>query len=85
MNGKRPRKNFYEFTSGAWLVVNMGINTDTEEMRQVLARLRKQVVDKLDRQQTVEVNLNDLSTLLAAYSIELNKNRKQCQPMSEAV
>ncbi|RXJ72148.1 hypothetical protein CS022_17900 [Veronia nyctiphanis] len=63
----------------------MGINTDTEEMREVLARLRKEVVENLDKQHTVEVNLNDLSTLLAAYSIELNKNRKQFHPMSEAV
>ncbi|MFD2178353.1 hypothetical protein [Veronia pacifica] len=54
----------------------MGINTDTDEMRRILERLKKKVTSGIDHEVETNININDLSALIAAYTIELNKNKR---------
>ncbi|MEZ8027602.1 hypothetical protein L4D15_12175 [Enterovibrio norvegicus] len=51
----------------------MSITTDTYAMRETLERLNKDATNTMDKADNCTVKLSDLSTLLAAYKIELNK------------
>ncbi|OEF50717.1 hypothetical protein A1OW_24435 [Enterovibrio norvegicus] len=51
----------------------MSITTDTYAMRETLERLNKDASNTIDNSDNCTVKLSDLSTLLAAYKIELNK------------
>ncbi|WP_028021846.1 hypothetical protein [Enterovibrio calviensis] len=53
----------------------MPITTDTPQMRETLARLNHDAIGSIDNDGDCKIKVNDLSTLLTAYKIELNKNR----------
>ncbi|MDD1783651.1 hypothetical protein LRP49_20965 [Enterovibrio sp. ZSDZ35] len=53
----------------------MPITTDTQAMRSTLARLNHDAIDSMSPEGECTIKVADLSTLMAAYKIELNKNR----------
>lgn len=61
----------------------MPIITDTPAMREALARLNDDVLNSMDNEGNCTVKVSDLSTLLAAYKIELNKARRLKKSLSE--
>ena len=62
----------------------MPITTDTPEMRETLSRLNQDAIASIDANGDCTVKVNDLSTLLSAYKIELNKNRGLKKAMGNA-
>lgn len=61
----------------------MPITTDTPAMRDTLTRLNDDVMKSMDNDGNCTVRVSDLSTLLAAYKIELNKARHLKKSLSE--
>ncbi|KKD58909.1 hypothetical protein RN22_18750 [Grimontia sp. AD028] len=61
----------------------MPITTDTPATRNALARLNDDVLNSMDNEGNCTVKVSDLSTLLAAYKIELNKARSLKKSLSE--
>ncbi|USH05120.1 hypothetical protein K6Q96_18010 [Grimontia kaedaensis] len=61
----------------------MPIITDTPATRDALARLNDDVLNSMDNEGNCTVKVSDLSTLLAAYKIELNKARSLKKSLSE--
>ncbi|MDD1794685.1 hypothetical protein L4D06_20130 [Enterovibrio makurazakiensis] len=53
----------------------MPITTDTPQMRETLSRLNQDAIASIDSDGDCKIKVSDLSTLLTAYKIELNKNR----------
>ncbi|KXF82595.1 hypothetical protein [Enterovibrio coralii] len=53
----------------------MPITTDTQAMRNTLIRLNNDALDSMNNDGECTIKVADLSTLMAAYKIELNKNR----------
>ncbi|WP_394208983.1 hypothetical protein [Enterovibrio calviensis] len=62
----------------------MPITTDTPAMRETLARLNQDAIASIDTNGECTIKVNDLSTLLSAYKIELNKNRGLKKAMGNA-
>lgn len=60
----------------------MPITTDTDAMRQTLNRISEDVLASMNDNGTCTVNVADLTTLLAAYKIERNKNRRLTKVLS---
>ncbi|CZF81195.1 hypothetical protein GCE9029_02454 [Grimontia celer] len=61
----------------------MPITTDTPATRDALARLNNDAINSMDNEGNCTVKVSDLSTLLAAYKIELNKARSLKKSLSE--
>ncbi|MBV7297388.1 hypothetical protein [Enterovibrio paralichthyis] len=61
----------------------MPITTDTKAMRETLKRLNDDATASMDNQGQCTVQVADLATLLAAYKIELNKNRSLSKPHNQ--
>ncbi len=54
----------------------MTVITDTATMRNTLDRINRDALDSLSNDGECTVKVGDLSALLMAYRIELNKNKR---------
>ncbi|MEI8610228.1 hypothetical protein P4S70_15125 [Enterovibrio sp. Hal110] len=54
----------------------MTVITDTATMRNTLDRINRDALDSLSNEGKCTIKVGDLSALLMAYKIELNKNKR---------